>query len=148
MKALGQHLILELYGCSAASLSSVADFRVSRVLRRLWDAARPHRPEVVVRLLRALVKAEDFIRKNHGETVAIIQASHGRKVSPTEIKELLVDYRYQLTLEHGMLMGLEDMARWTGQQGGENQRVIPNFLRLIAAEPLRAVKPEAVRLEK
>jgi len=106
------------------------------------------RPEVVVRLLRALVKAEDFIRKNHGETVAIIQASHGRKVSPTEIKELLVDYRYQLTLEHGMLMGLEDMGRWMVALAGSGQRPVPNFLNLISPEALRAVAPDAVKLEK
>ena len=47
-----------------------------------------------------------------------------------------------------MLMGLEDTARWTLQQGGDSQQTVPNFLNLIAAEPLRTVKPEAVRLEQ
>lgn len=106
------------------------------------------RPEVVVRFLRALVKAEEFITQKPKETLAMVLARQGQKESSAEIKELLAGYQYRLSLEHGMLMGLEDMARWTGQQGGENQRVIPNFLNLIAAEPLRAVKPEAVRLEK
>jgi NitT/TauT family transport system substrate-binding protein len=106
------------------------------------------RPEVVVRLLRALVKAEEFITQRPEETLSLVLARQGQKESSAEIRQLLDGYQYRLSLEHGMLMGLEDMARWTGRQGGESQRSIPNFLKLIAAEPLRAVKPEAVRLEK
>ena len=106
------------------------------------------RPEVVVRFLRALVKAEAFIKQRPRETAAIIQASHGQTVSPLEIKELLEDYQYQLSLEHGMLMGLEDTGRWMVALAGSGQRPVPNFLNLIAAEPLRAVTPEAVRLGK
>jgi ABC-type nitrate/sulfonate/bicarbonate transport system substrate-binding protein len=106
------------------------------------------RPGVAVRLLRALVKAEDFIRKRPDETSAIIRASHGRKVSPSEIRELLVDYRYELTLEHGMLMGLEDTGRWMVVLAGSGQRPMPNFLNLISADALRAVAPDAVKLEK
>lgn len=106
------------------------------------------RPEVVVRVLRALLKAEDFIRKRPDETLAIIQASHGQKVSPLEIQELLVDYRYHLALEHGMLMGLEDTGRWMVALAGRGQRPMPNFLNLIFADALRAVAPDAVKLEK
>jgi len=53
-----------------------------------------------------------------------------------------------LTLDHGLLMGLEETARWTFMQAGDRQRTSPNFLNLIAAEPLRMVKPEAIRLGK
>jgi len=106
------------------------------------------RPEVAVRFLRALVRAEDFIRQRPEETLFIAQGSHGRKVSPAEIKELLVDYQYRLTLEHGMLMGLEDMGRWMVARAESEQRPVFNFLNLIAVEPLRAVKPDSVKLEK
>ncbi|MCX5875256.1 MAG: NrtA/SsuA/CpmA family ABC transporter substrate-binding protein [Deltaproteobacteria bacterium] len=106
------------------------------------------RPEVVARFLRALLKTEEFIKQKPDEALAIVLASQGQKESSAEIKQLLAGYQYRLSLEHSMLMGLEDMARWTGQQAGESQRSIPNFLNLIAAEPLRTVKPEAVRLEK
>lgn len=104
------------------------------------------RPGAAERFLRAVSQAEDFIRKRPEETEAIAQEN--QKVSTPEIKQLLGFYQYDLILDHGLLMGLEETARWTFLQAGDSQRNAPNFLRLIAAEPLRAVKPEAVRLGK
>ena len=104
------------------------------------------RPNAAVRFLRAVAQAEEFIRKRPEETEAIAQAS--QKVSTPEIKQLLGFYQYELTLDHGLLMGLEETARWTFMQAGDRQRTSPNFLNLIAAEPLRMVKPEAIRLGK
>jgi NitT/TauT family transport system substrate-binding protein len=104
------------------------------------------RPEAAERFLRAVSQAEDFIRKRPEETEAIAQAS--QQVSTSEIRQLLGFYQYELILDHGLLMGLEETARWSFLQAGESQRRAPNFLNLIAAEPLRALKPEAVRLEK
>lgn len=105
------------------------------------------RPKVAVQFLRALAQAEDFIKQMPEETQAIAQA-FSPKLSPTEIKQLVGIYQYQLGLDHALLMGLEDTARWTLQQTGDGQRTVPDFLNLIAAEPLRAVNPEAVMLEK
>lgn len=104
------------------------------------------RPEAAVRFLRALVKAEKFIRQRPDEALALVLA--GKRAPIGEIKHLLDIYQYQLTLDHALLMGLEDTARWTLQQTGDGQRTVPDFLNLIAAEPLRAVNPEAVMLEK
>ncbi|MCX5864408.1 MAG: NrtA/SsuA/CpmA family ABC transporter substrate-binding protein [Deltaproteobacteria bacterium] len=105
------------------------------------------RPEVVVRFLRAVVKAEAFIQQSPEETLAIGQASQNQKVSSSEIKQLLEGYQYRLTLDHAMLMGLEDTARWMAALTGTGQKPV-NFLNLIAANPLRTVQPDAVRLEK
>lgn len=105
------------------------------------------RPGVAEQFLRALAQAEDFIHQRPEETQAIAQAFSPR-LSPMEIRQLVGVYQYQLGLDHALLMGLEDTARWTLQQSGNGQHAVPNFLNLIAAEPLRAVRPEAVRLEK
>ena len=104
------------------------------------------RPQVAVRLLRALARAEDFIRQRPEEASAIAQAS--RKGSPAEIKQRIGVNQYQLTLDQAMLMGLEDATRWTLQQTGDGRLTVPNFLNLIAVEPLRTVNPDGVRLEK
>ncbi|MDP2758575.1 MAG: NrtA/SsuA/CpmA family ABC transporter substrate-binding protein [Desulfurivibrionaceae bacterium] len=106
------------------------------------------RPEVAVRFLRALAKAEEFIRDRPEETLAIAQASHGRKVSSLEIKQLLEGYQYRLTLDHAMLMGLEETARWMDVLAGNGRSPVPNFLAMISPEPLRTVQPDGVRLEK
>lgn len=104
------------------------------------------RPALAEKFLRALAQAEDFIRQRPDEAQALVLAS--KQATSGEIKQLLEIYQYQLTLDHALLMGLEDTARWTLQQGGDSQRPVPNFLKLIAADPLRAVRPEAVKLEK
>lgn len=105
------------------------------------------RPGVAVRFLRAVDQAEEFIRQNPAETLALAQSV--QKGTPAEVKQLLESYRYQLTLEHALLMGLEDTARWTMQQDGDGQGgPAPNFLKRIDSEPLRAVRPDGVRLGK
>jgi len=104
------------------------------------------RPETAVRFLQAVAQAEEFILHHPQETLAIAQA--GQEGAVAELGKLLHSYQYNLTLDHGLLMGLEDTARWTSQQTGAGAGQSPNFLALIADEPLQAVKPEAVRLEK
>ena len=104
------------------------------------------RPVVAEKFLRALAQAEDFIRQHPDAAQACVLAS--KQASSGEIKQLLESYQYQVSLDHALLMGLEDTARWTLAQTGDSQRPVPNFLNLIAAEPLRTVKPDAVRLEQ
>lgn len=104
------------------------------------------RPGLAERFLRALAQAEDFIRQRPEEVQALAQNS--QRISPAEIKQLLDSYSYQLALDHALLMGLEETARWMRQQSGGSQCPVSNYLNLIAAEPLRAVRPEGVRLEK
>lgn len=103
-------------------------------------------PGLAGRFLRAVDRAEDFISQRPEEALSIAQAD--AKVSLAETKQLLGIYQYQLLLDHALLMGLEDTARWTLRQNGDNQAPSPNFLNLIAAEPLRAVNPDSVRLGK
>ncbi len=104
------------------------------------------RPETAVRFLQAVAQAEEFILHHPQETLAIAQTGQEGTVAETE--DLLYSYQYNLTLDHALLMGLEDAARWTSQQTGDGAGQSPNFLALIATEPLQAVKPEGVRLEK
>lgn len=104
------------------------------------------RPETAVRFLKAVAQAGEFILHHPQETLAIAQIGQKGTVAETEAR--LHSYQYNLTLDHALLMGLEDAARWTSQQTGDGAGQSPNFLALIAAEPLQAVKPEGVNLGK
>lgn len=104
------------------------------------------RAETAVRFLKAVAQSEEFILHHPQETLAI--AHIGQEGAVAETEERLRSYQYNLTLDHGLLMGLEEAARWTSQQTGDGPGQSPNFLALIAAEPLQAVKPEAVNLGK
>jgi len=120
-------------------------YRSVIMLLALTDMLK-NRPAVAERFLRALAQADDFIRQRPDEAQVLVLAS--QQATSNEIKYLLENYHYQLSLDHAMLIGLEDAARWTLSQPGDSQRIVPNFLNLIAAEPLRTVKPDAVRLEQ
>lgn len=104
------------------------------------------RPGVAVKFLRALAQAEDFINQRPEEAQVVAQAD--QKISAAEFKHLLELFQYQLTLDHALLMGLEEAARWTLRQSGDGQGAVPNFLNLITAEPLQSVNPDGVKLEK
>jgi NitT/TauT family transport system substrate-binding protein len=109
------------------------------------------RPGLAARFLRAVDRAEDFISQRPEEAQAIAQGS-AKEASGAETRQPPEIYQdelqYQLLLDHALLMGLEDTARWTLLQTGDSQRPVPNFLNLIASEPLQAVKPDSVRLGK
>lgn len=104
------------------------------------------RPAVAEKFLRALAQAEDLIKQRPEEAQAI--ARDDQKVSLAEIKSLWGLYEHRLSLDHAMLLGLEDNARWFVQQRGNHPPPLPNFINLIHAESLRAVRPAAINLEK
>jgi len=106
------------------------------------------RPAVAEKFLRALAQAEKYKKKKPAKAQAIVSAD--RKLPLAEVKELWEIYDQRLSLDHAMLMGLEDMARWFVQQQQEKSAVrpIPNFMNLIHLDSLRAVRPEAINLEK
>lgn len=104
------------------------------------------RSGVAERVLRALVRSEEFITRHPDESIILAQGA--QKGSSEEIKKQVGFYQYQLGLDHAMVMGLEETARWMLRQRGEGQQGAPNFLNRIDARPLQAVHPESVRLEK
>ena len=104
------------------------------------------RPQVAVQFLRALAQAEDLINQKPEEAQALASAYQG--IPLTEIKQLWGMYLHHLSLDHAMLMGLEDTARWYVKQMDDSQRPVPNLMPLIHTESLRAVRPDAINLTK
>ncbi len=104
------------------------------------------RPAVAVKLIRALARADDFIQQHPDETETLARSTE--PLSPEEARQALGVMQYRLSLDHALLMGLEDIARWNFQLNGETLRPSPNFIKLIDPEPLRTVRPEAVNLTK
>lgn len=104
------------------------------------------RPAVAVKFLRALAQAEDFIGQRP-EGLATI-AGVDQKLSAAELKQLWGQDDHRLSLDHAMLMGLEDTARWYIRQSDDSKRPVPNFIKLIQIGALQTVRPAAVDLEK
>jgi ABC-type nitrate/sulfonate/bicarbonate transport system substrate-binding protein len=103
-------------------------------------------PEAVKRLLRSLLKAEEFVHRNPKETLDIIARS--LLVDKVELGTVLPVYDFRLRLGTALLLNLENQARWAIRKGLSDQKEVPNFLDYFYLDGLKAVKPDAVTVSR
>lgn len=102
------------------------------------------RPETIKKVLRALMKAEEFQGKQPEKTLEIV--SRKLKINKEAAAVSLRDSNLKVSLEQSFLLSLDDEARWAVQARLTDKTDIPNFLDFIHQESLKAVKPEAVTI--
>jgi ABC-type nitrate/sulfonate/bicarbonate transport system substrate-binding protein len=100
-------------------------------------------PEEVRRLLRALIRAEKYMRKHPAESREIVRKRLG--ISEEAIGRRWGGYNFNVRLREPLLISLENSADWAIRRGRETGEP-PDFRRFIAPGPLQSVAPEAVRL--
>ena len=103
-------------------------------------------PETVRKMLRALVKAEEFVRGNPAEAQQIVADFSGIEISI--VREAWADAHFAATLDQALLLALEDESRWAINAGLTEAREIPNYLEYIYLDGLNSVKPDAVKILK
>lgn len=101
-------------------------------------------PEKVRKLLRALVSAEAFIRKNPAEAQRNVADFNHMDVEM--IREMWGGNNYQIALDQSLILALEDESGWAISRGLTGMTKIPNYLDFIYFDGLKSVKPEAVRI--
>ena len=101
-------------------------------------------PDKVKRLLRALLRAKEFSDENPEEARAIIIKA--AEIDPSLFDAVGPHYRFVVQLNQGLLILLDDMARWAIQNKLTDRTVAPNFLNIISMDALSAVKPDAVTI--
>lgn len=99
-------------------------------------------PETVKKILRALLKAEDFVRKNQAESIDIVV--EGIKADKEALKDYWQAYQFVVNLDQSLLLNLESQGRWAIRNRLSDRKEIPNFLDLFYLDALKAVKPDAV----
>ena len=100
-------------------------------------------PEVVRRLLTALIEADRFASKRVEE--AIGRVAEGLEIKPDELSARWSETRLGVGLEQGLLLQLEQVAEWMARGGFvEVAAKPPNYLRLVRPAHLKAVAPERV----
>ncbi|MEI6804301.1 MAG: ABC transporter substrate-binding protein [Burkholderiales bacterium] len=100
------------------------------------------RDDDLVKLLRALDRAQDFIATEPIKAKAILQ--NRLQLDAGYIDWIWPRYHYQLTLDQWLLTSLESEARWARAEGHVPAKASPNFLNLIHSMPLRRVRASAV----
>jgi len=103
-------------------------------------------PETTQRFLRALIKAEDFVTRNPDEAQSIMSVA--TKIDKSLIHEVWDAFNYHVVQDQTLLLTLEDETRWAMKNKLTDQTVMPNYLDYIHLDSLRAVKPEAIKMNR
>lgn len=103
------------------------------------------RKDVVEKLLRALVKAEDFIKTNPSEAKDIVVKY--TKQDRSVVDGIWKNFSFAPALNQRLIDYQNQEAAWAKEKGDVKADVpLPDFRKLIYADALKAVKPDAVRL--
>jgi ABC-type nitrate/sulfonate/bicarbonate transport system substrate-binding protein len=99
----------------------------------------------VVKLLRALLRAQDFIQQQPVLAQAVLKEQ--LQVDQAFVDATWKDFSYRLGLNQSLISTMEGQARWAIREGhAPADSKWPNFLDFVATEPLRKVAPAAVTL--
>lgn len=100
--------------------------------------------EDLVKLLRALDRAQHFIAAEPKKAQAIMQSRLG--LEQPFVDWIWTRYNYHLALEQSLLTTLESEARWARTQGHVKAASSPNYLEFIYAVALRKALPGAANI--
>ncbi len=96
-------------------------------------------------MLRALIRAEEFVKQNPDEAQKIVADFSG--IDRAIVREYLGRYQTSVvSLDQSLLLALEDESRWAIEGGLTRETRVPNYLDFIYLDGLASVKPKAVRI--
>lgn len=107
------------------------------------DSYAESNPEIQVAYLRAIKKAQKYIRKHPGETQELMARRTGASTRVIESLWQMIDY--ELSLSERMLILLEDQRRWMLQDIHDDTTDI-NFKEFINFNPMREVHPGGITI--
>lgn len=102
------------------------------------------RPHVFEKFLKAIVEAQEFIKKNPERAKEIARRELG--VEQSYIETFWPTRQLSVSLDQPMLILMEDEARWRIENKLTNTTKVPNYLDYIYFDALEKVKPEAVTI--
>lgn len=101
-------------------------------------------PETVNKILRALLKAEAFMRQNPGESRRIV--AELARADMTLLDEAWDTLDFRVVLDQALLVSLEDQTRWAQRNEFVPPGPMPNYLDYIFIDGLQSLRPEAVKI--
>lgn len=98
------------------------------------------------KLLKALLIAEEFARKEPKEAMSIVATEIG--VPQESYSSIYGELNLRVRVDQSLIMLLENEARWMMSHGTTTSKSIPNLLNHINYSLLEGLKPEAVTVIK
>ncbi len=101
-------------------------------------------PDMVKKVLRALMKAEEFVRQSPAEAQQLVADSS--KMDIALLRDVWADADFSVSLDQSLVLALEDESRWAIENRLIRKTTIPNYLDYIYFGGLESLKPRAVRI--
>ena len=99
-------------------------------------------PEVVERMIGALIRAEDFAARYPDQAMRIVSAYLG--VEASQLTEAWSKTVLKISLDQELVLELENIARWAIRDGITDSEEIPNYLDYIDVRGMAAVAPDRI----
>jgi len=128
-------------GTNAATFAEANVYTLNFLLSGRSEFLRAH-PRALEKLLRALLKAEEFSRA-HPEQALLLVAKR-LKVDADVLRPNWNDFNFRVDLRQSQLVTLEDQARWAMARGHVARGPVPNLLPHFYLDALLAVRPDRV----
>lgn len=124
-------------------------FHDDRIYTMIWNLVGlqnfvQKNPKAVQKVLRALMKAEDFIKEMPEEARRI--AARYLNTQASEFEKSWSFCRFRLSLDGTLLQTLEDQTRWAIKNKFAERKEVPNYLDHIHFEGMKSVRPDAVHI--
>ncbi|MCF8302765.1 MAG: ABC transporter substrate-binding protein [Bacteroidales bacterium] len=103
-------------------------------------------PELITRFIKSLSKAIDFVNTNKQQSLDIHTNFVG--IDREVAKSVLMDMRFNLSLDQELILDLENQARWLKRLDYAEEQPIPDYLELIHTGALNEVRPHQVTIIK
>lgn len=137
------HFAKERLGNNAVLFHSRAKYSTAWLIVVMKEFAKKN-PEVLVKFLNGIVKAEKFINK-HPEKAMKIHAKHSKAdLKTTQFLWDIIDF--DLSLGQSLLIMLEGEAKWMLRKKMYNAPEPPDFMDYIYFDALEKAKPEGIQI--
>jgi NitT/TauT family transport system substrate-binding protein len=130
-------------GSNAALFYGEGIYEITYTLAGSRSYVAAHR-ETVKKVLRAVIRGAQFCSESGDAAGAMV--AREMKVDPSTLRSLWPSYRFRVTLDQGLILALEDEARWAISNKLTPQTAMPNYLDHVDLNALKAIRPSAVTI--
>ena len=100
--------------------------------------------EVLTRYFKALSDSEQYIYSHEKEAKTVIKQKMNLSDEYSDV--IWAKSQFIQSLDQGMIIAMEDEARWILKNNLSDKKEIPNFLNYINIDPLSTVDPDAIQI--
>lgn len=137
------YLATKALGSNAVRWSVQSGQSIYSLLYSTGDFTR-QQPQVIRRYLQATLMAETFISQHPARARQIIAGQLG--YTQAYIDYIWPRFTFSMSLDEGLLINMNDEARWAIENHVTTAAAPPNYFNLIYFNGLQAVKPEGITI--